>query len=75
MHRRDCGRWAVVDLQTMTASLTVNDRSKFGNMLSRRGFDALMRRRRLTLTAPPSGPQTTAPPRCASGACGLTGLH
>ncbi len=43
MHRRDSGRWAVVDLQTPTASLAVNYRSEFGNMLDRRGFDALIR--------------------------------
>jgi hypothetical protein len=44
MRRRDSGRWAVADLQTMTASLTVNDRSEFGIVLDRRGFDALIRR-------------------------------
>ena len=33
----------MVDLQTMTASLAVNDRSEFGNMLDRRGFDARIR--------------------------------
>ena len=43
MHRRDSGRWAVVDLQSPTASLAVNYRSEFGNMLDRRGFDALIR--------------------------------
>ena len=43
MHRRDSARSAVADLQTMTASLAVNDRSEFGNMLDRRGFDARIR--------------------------------
>ena len=47
MHRRDSGRWAVVDLQTPTASLAVNYRSEFGNMLDRRGFDALIRQIRI----------------------------
>ena len=42
MHRRDSGRWAVVDLQTQTASLAVNYRSEFGQLLDRRGFDALI---------------------------------
>ena len=42
MHRRDSGRWAVVDLQTPTASLAVNYRSEFGHLLDSRGFDALI---------------------------------
>ena len=44
LHRRESGRWAVVDLQTPTASLAVNYRSEFGRLLDRRGFDALIQR-------------------------------
>lgn len=43
MHRgAESGRWAVVDLQTPTASLAVNYRSEFGHVMERSGFDALI---------------------------------
>ena len=42
LHRRNAGGWAVVDLQTPTASLAVNYRSEFGHVLHQRGFDALI---------------------------------
>jgi ABC-type transporter MlaC component len=42
LHRRNSGGWAVVDLQTPSASLAVNYRSEFGHLLDQRGFDALI---------------------------------
>nr|WP_242480510.1 ABC transporter substrate-binding protein [Rhodovibrio sodomensis] len=42
LHRREPGCWGVVDLQTPAASLAVNYRSAFGNLLDRRGFDGLI---------------------------------
>ena len=42
MHRRDSGHWGVVDLQTPSASLAVNYRSEFGQLLDSQGFNALI---------------------------------
>jgi ABC-type transporter MlaC component len=46
LHRTDGGRWAIVDLQTPAASLAVNYRSAFADLIDRRGFDGLIHRLR-----------------------------